>query len=447
MQRNSNEQGTMASKLDIARDYIMRNYNEGADFRWDVLSRKLQIRRGVEEEGSRGVGNEWKEVDTRAINAIACACAQETQVNITDREVRLVLNSEIIPAIHPLRDWMKAQEPYNPEEHGSTSWIDWLSSQVRVKGNLAPAAKDEFSNLAPEANLEQERWRKSFKKWFVAMVACWMFDEVVNHEVLVLIGRQGIYKTTWLEHLLPPCLRDYGTKMSFSGEMNKDERMRIAEFGLIHVEELDAMDRRELNKVKSFVTSSDVNERVVYGYTKERRIRVASFCGSGNDKHILTDLTGNRRWLMFEVESIDSSFLFGDEQVIPYGQIYGEAKWLISRHFNYWFDLEDIQELEKNNDRFMEIKNEEDLLDVYFAPANPGDNGAVFLATAEISQRLRDWGSIATPTPLSRLGKIIQKHGYIPRKSNGKQGYVVYVKQDIDNQHKLDARSATDDTG
>ena len=455
----------MASKLDIAREYIMRNYNEGADFRWDVLSRKLQIRKAdcanlapmakEREHSSLRSGQSpkdkdgvvWQDVDTRLINSIACDCAQETQVNINDKEIRLVLNSEAIRAVHPLRDWLKEQEPYNPTEHGGISMIDWLSSQVKVKENLALAAKDEFSNLAPEANIERERWRKSFKKWFVAMVACWMYDEVVNQQVLVLIGKQGIYKTTWLEHLLPPCLRAYQTKMSTSDELNKDERMRIGEFGLIHLEEIDALDRRGLNKMKSLVTSSDINERAAYGYTKERRVRVASFCGSGNEGHILTDMTGNRRWLMFEVENIDNPFLFGDESVYPYSQIYGEAKYLISRHFNYWFDMEDIEEIEENNARFMELKNEEDLLPVYFSPANPGDNGAVFLTTAEISQRLHDWGSIPKPMALNVLGRVIQRMGYLPRKSNGKQGYVVYVNQDLDSQRKLDARSATDGTG
>ena len=34
------------------------------------------------------------------------------------------------------------------------------------------------------------------------MVAAWLKDEVVNQQVLVLIGKQGIFKTTWLEQLL-----------------------------------------------------------------------------------------------------------------------------------------------------------------------------------------------------------------------------------------------------
>jgi len=40
------------------------------------------------------------------------------------------------------------------------------------------------------------------------MVAALFDKEVVNHEILVLTGRQGIYKTTWLNNLLSPELRE-----------------------------------------------------------------------------------------------------------------------------------------------------------------------------------------------------------------------------------------------
>ena len=55
-----------------------------------------------------------------------------------------------------------------------------------------------------------------------------MNDKVVNQHVLVLIGKQGIYKTTWLERLLPPELRGYGCKLCNLHDMDKDDRLRTA---------------------------------------------------------------------------------------------------------------------------------------------------------------------------------------------------------------------------
>ena len=103
-----------------------------------------------------------------------------------------------------------------------------------------------------------------------------MDDEVVNQHVLVLIGKQGIYKTTWLERLLPPELRGYGTKLSNLHDLDKDDRLRLSESALINIDEIDALTERELNQMKSIITSSDVNERAAYAYNKERHIRLAS---------------------------------------------------------------------------------------------------------------------------------------------------------------------------
>lgn len=276
----------------------------------------------------------------------------------------------------------------------------------------------------------------------MAMVASWLYDGVVNQQVLVLIGKQGIYKTTWLEHLMPPCLRAYQTKMTNVRDLNKDERLRIAEFGLINIDEIDSMNDRELNQLKSLVTTSDVNERAAYGYTKDRRLRIASFCASGNNREFLTDQTGNRRWLPFDVEMIDSPYNWGN--CFPYEQIYGEALYLIKNGFNYWFDLDDIAALENHVESFQKVSNEAELLPVYFSPANPGDNGAEFMTTAEISALLVSYGGIRQPLPINKLGSLLQKAGYQQRRVNGKRGYTVCVVSDITNQRKLDARSAED---
>ena len=285
-------------------------------------------------------------------------------------------------------------------------------------------------------------WKRSFRKWFVAMVASWLYDEVVNQQVLVLIGKQGIYKTTWLEHLMPPCLRAYCTKMANVRDLNKDERMRIAEFGLINLDEIDSMSDKELNQLKSIITSSDVNERAAYGYTKERRIRIASFCASGNKREFLTDQTGNRRWLPFEVESIESPYLY--DKCFPYEQIYGEALYLLRNGFEYWFELSDIEAMESHVESFHVESNEEQLLPVYFQPANPGDAGAVFMTAAEISSYLTNWGNIKKPLALNKLSTILRKSGYTLKRTHSKKGFVVFLRQDIDNQRKIEAKEAFD---
>ena len=455
------------TKQECAIKYITENYLDFDRLRHDIVSDKLQIRMDLEEvkgeehpktpRAFSGTplslevkGTEyWRELTKHDINSIVCHAAQEYDANITSREVMTALQSDLIPDVHPLREYIQLLRPYTPEQ---PDWIDFVASQVKVKtspesatdrceapvdrhsvavdGRSATPVDLHSQSTASRAsdlqcsasetnyskanyNSQSERseadrlWRICFKKWFVAMVASWMKDEVVNHQVLVLIGRQGIYKTTWLEHLLPPHLRAYACKLANSNDLNKDERLRIAEFGLISLDEIDSMNNRELNQLKSVITASDVNERAAYAYTKERRVRLASFCASGNRRDFLTDITGNRRWLPFEVESIQNPFY----TTLPYEQMYAQA-WALAQdpRFSYWFDLDEIEVLEEHNQHFRDERNEEQLLPILFDI--PAEGKGEFLTTAQISERLVTYGNIKKPMALSRLGVLMSSMGY-----------------------------------
>ena len=405
----------------------------------------------------------WKEMTKHDINSIVCHCAQECDVNITSREVMTALQSDLIPDVHPLREYVLSCREWTPDQ---PDWIDFVASQVHVRESAqdrpagcrsarvpvdgrsaAPvvfhnestasnaselqcsASETNYSEATHSSQRERSQasrlWRACFKKWFVAMVASWMRDEVVNHQVLVLIGKQGIFKTTWLEHLIPPHLRAYACKLANSNELNKDERLRIAEFGLISLDEIDSMNNRELNQLKSIITATDVNERAAYAYTKERRVRLASFCASGNRRDFLTDITGNRRWLPFEVESIQNPF----HTQLPYEQMYAEA-WALAQDplFSYWFDLDEIEVLEQHNQHFRDESNEEQLLPILFDV--PAEGKGEFLTTAQISERLITYGNIKKPMALSRLGMLLGAHGF-QKKTIGVQrlrGWLVYQR-------------------
>ena len=468
--------------------FIEDNYLQFSRLRHDVISDKLQVRVAhrlsaphnatsvigdpAEDAALSGYslefkgGEYWREMTKHDINSIVCHCAQECNANITSREVMTALQSDLIPDVHPLREYILSLPPFTPDQ---PDWIDFVASQVKVKPSPESATDrpagcrsaqvpvdgrsaapvvfhnestasnaSELQCSASETNYseatyssQRERseasrlWRACFKKWFVAMVASWMRDDIVNHQVLVLIGKQGIYKTTWLEHLIPPHLRAYACKLANSNDLNKDERLRIAEFGLISLDEIDSMNNRELNQLKSIITATDVNERAAYAYTKERRVRLASFCASGNRRDFLTDITGNRRWLPFEVESIQNPFT----TLLPYERMYAQA-WALAQDpfFSYWFDLDEIEVLEEHNQQFRDESNEEQLLPILFDV--PAEGRGEFLTTAQISERLVTYGNIKKPMALSRLGMLLGAHGF-QKKTIGVQrlrGWLVYQR-------------------
>ena len=80
----------------------------------------------------------------------------------------------------------------------------------------------------------------------------------------------------------------------------------MAQYGLVCCEELDTMRPSELKQLKAAVTMPSIDERAAYAHFHEHRPHIASFCGTGNNMQFLSDPTGNRRWLPFEVESIES---------------------------------------------------------------------------------------------------------------------------------------------
>ena len=436
----------------IACEWLEENYLQFGSLRHDVVTDRLQIRMADSlEDGSvyslefRGKEN-WRNLTDKDINTMVCQCVAEKGVNISTNEMWTALKSDMVPAVHPLRAWLDGLRPYTADQ---PDWIDLVAQKVTVKPSLlsddrpnglldrtscceTTALRDRTEgaerpmNLTGEADLtvseanglasnsslcERSKadalWRACFKKWFVAMVASWMKDEVVNHTVLVLVGRQGIFKTTWLDKLIPPELRAYSSKLPLSGQISKDDRLRLCENGMLNIDELDAMCGREMNIVKSLLTSTDVNERAAYGRLKERRVRLASFCASTNKREFLTDITGNRRWLPFEVESIQNPF----HTIIPYERLYAQAKALVEEGiFSYWFDMEEMEVLEAHNEEFRALENEEQLLPILFDI--PAEGKGEFMTTAEISDRLVSHGGIKKPMSTRQLGVIMGKMGF-----------------------------------
>ena len=396
----------------IACEWLEENYLNYGSLCHDVVTDRLQIRIADSLEDSsayslefRGKEN-WRNLTDKDINTMVCQCVAEKGLNISTNEMWTALKSDLVPAVHPLRAWLDGLRPYTADQ---PDWIDMVAQQVKVK----PSG--------------EELWRACFKKWFVAMVASWMKDEVVNHTVLVLVGRQGIFKTTWLDNLIPPELRAYSSKLPLSGQISKDDRLRLCENGMLNIDELDAMCGREMNIVKSLLTSTDVNERAAYGRLKERRVRLASFCASTNKREFLTDITGNRRWLPFEVESIQNPF----HTIIPYERPYAQAKALVEEGiFSYWFDMEEMEVLEAHNEDFRALENEEQLLPILFDV--PAEGKGEFMTTAQISERLVTYGNIKKPMALNRLGMLLGTVGYskVNRRIGGckTRGWLVYQR-------------------
>ena len=318
---------------------------------------------------------QWIPISNRLANSLWAEMSTVTRVNKQD--LYNIIESDYVPSFNPFKDYFERlpQNSTDGTDGEAKHAIHELAKTVHVKGGEE----------------EQIRWEYYLRKWLVAMVASWLSNDTVNNVILVLIGEQGAFKTTWFNYLLPPELKQYFYTKTNANRMSKDDLLTLAQYALVCCEELDTMRPSELNQLKAVVTMPSIDERAAYARYHEHRHHIASFCGTGNNPQFLSDPTGNRRWLPFEVESI----LSPREHPFDYEAIYAEAYALYKSGFKYWFAKEEIQELNKHNKTFETPHLEKELVDLYFRKPGPDESGefmsvarALQMVSASISQKL-----------------------------------------------------------
>ena len=267
-------------------------------------------------------------------------------------------------------------------------------------------------------NDEQFLFAEYLKKWLVGMVAGWVNPQVVNNVILVLIGPQGAYKTTWFNYLLPPELRRYFYTKTNASRMSKDDLLVLAQYGLVCCEELDTMRLSELNQLKAAVTMLSVDERAAYARYHEHRPHIASFCGTGNSLQFLSDPTGNRRWLPFEVESIEPPH----DNPLDYQAIFSQAYTLYRQGFRYWFSQQpEIERLAVHNQQFETANLELELVAQYFRKPQ-GNEPSEFISAAMALQIIG--ANITQKLSKDMVSRAFTKLGFQSRRTSNFRGYV-----------------------
>ena len=364
-------------------------------------------------------GNEgglgWFELTDQHVNSLYCRFCLDTGRQAKISDFYIIIESDFYPDYHPLKEYLESL----PAWDGVTDYIDRLASTVHVTG------------------CTQELHNRFFKKWMVAMVAAWLDDGTTNHEILTYIGEQGKYKTSFMTHLLPPALDKYFAIKHFNHSMSKDDRLALTELALIDLEELDNMRPEAVNLLKAITTDPAINLRPVWERYALRRQHIASFCGTGNNPRFLTDLSGNRRWLPFMVESIDSPW----ERTTDYDGIYAQAYTLWQQGFRYWFDDAENAELEQHNRQFEEPNIEEELILTYLRKPY-GDEAGEFLTATRIIELIGMY--VKCPLSPKRVAFAMNRLGYRQRRVGGVRGYnvIILTGNDIKEQQRFKARNS-----
>ena len=375
-------------------------------------------------------------VNDRIVNSLWSQMSTITRVNIQD--MYRVIESDYVPVFNPFKEYLNSLPQITQtstdnvsDEPGSCKPIvsqqQNLCKSVKSVGvqdkKQSVGDRDYIHELAQTVRVkggeqEQMLWHLYLKKWLVGMVASWISDDVVNNVILVLIGEQGAYKTTWFNYLLPPPLKQYFYTKTNANRMSKDDILTLAQYALVCCEELDTMRPAELNQLKAAVTMPSIDERAAYAHYHEHRKHIASFCGTGNNTQFLSDPTGNRRWLPFEVESIVSP----RDHPFHYEGIYSQALALYKSGFQYWFTKEEIQELNRHNRQFETPHLERELVSLYFRVPKEGENG-MFMTSARAIQIIGT--GISQKLNPTRVGLSFNELGFQRVRYHGIRGYLV----------------------
>ena len=368
LQNRRHEAGKSASVNDI-----IKFLGEHVDLRYNQITMRVEYRMKVEGEGKgedSSAPGLWQIINDRAVNTLWSEMSKTNRAAVQD--FFRVIESNYVQPFNPFIDYLGSL----PEWHeGDTDYIQQLADSVTIKGGEE----------------QQKLWTCYLRKWLVGMLAGWTLDDVVNNVIIVLIGAQGSGKSTWIAMVLPPELRQYFYTKTNASRLSKDDLLVLATYGLMLCEELDTMKPSELNQLKAAVTILTIDERAAYAHYAEHRPHIASFAATGNNVQFLSDPTGNRRWLPFEVESIQSP----REHPFDYPHIYAQALHLLRSGFRYWFTQQEIIELNLHNHKFEAPRLERELVALYFAHPTEEQHGIFMTASralqiigAGISQKL-----------------------------------------------------------
>jgi predicted P-loop ATPase len=321
----------------------------------------------------------FMQVDQRVLNTL-CIDARSQGVNCWDKDVSRLLHSQKMIDFHPFLTFMAEL----PEWDGI----------------------DRVSELAKRIS-DKPLWVNGFHRWMLAMAAQWMNlgGQCANAVAPLLVStQQGRCKSTFCSILLPEELQKfYIDKFDLTSESGCEQKLSL--FGLVNMDEFDRYSVRSMATLKNLMQLKKLNFRKSHRSYYSQLPRIASFIGTSNQKELLTDTTGSRRFLCVEVkEKIDCTRP-------DYDQLYAQLKAELLAGERYWFTSEEEQDIQQNNKMFYKHSPEEDVFFRCFRLPEEGEEG-VLLSPTEIFCRLQKrFPAAFRGSNASRMGKVLTALG------------------------------------
>ena len=241
--------------------------------------------------------------------------------------------------------------------------------------------------------------------------------------MLMLVGRQGMKKSTFFRLLLPPELRAYHhDRVDFMTK--RDAELYATRFCMVNLDEYDQHSASQVAFLKHLLQETDVKNRGVFERDIKHHRRYASFCATTNNPTPLTDPTGSRRYLCVKVDGvIDCDTM---KHPIDYAQLYAQIVEEIDGGLPSYFDAAAEMEIQKSNRDFYDLDDLPALFMRYFRLPKRGEEPAR-LTAIEIIEELREKNPDVTAdkSTMTRLGRIIKSMGFASKCVKGYKYHLV----------------------
>lgn len=389
------EKGMKGSKENIEK--MMKYLNEKYDLRYNMVMKYTEY---VPKD------KEWigfQAVEPRVQKSLTLE-VQLAGINVSIKDVRNFLESNFI-------------KNYNPvEEFLFTCYDNW-------------DGKDHIRALARTVPTNNPHWEDWFYTWFLAMVEQWhnrTGRQYGNSVAPLLISKQGYNKSTFCRRLIPPQLQ-WGYTDNLILSEKRQVLQAMSQCLLINLDEFNQISAKvQQGFLKNLIQLPNVKYKPPYGGHVQEFPRTASFIATSNMDDILTDPSGNRRFIGIELTGpIDVS-------VRPnYQQLFAQAEKAIWNGEKTYFDAEQTALIMENNRRYQQIDPVMQCFSESFTPTEDENEGTFMTAAAIFSELKAKYGASLEAKSLLSFGRCLKNIDGLKRKRTmkGTEYLVIRRKQ------------------
>lgn len=227
------------------------------------------------------------------------------------------------------------EQAYNPA-------ADWIASRPWDGLDRIQKLCD---TLVPREGYPPELRDIVVSKWLLSVAAAATQADFRCRGVLTLQGGQGIGKTSWgLALVNDPKLRKELIKVDHHLDpSSKDSQLGAIDHLIVEVGELDSSLRRDVARLKGFISSPTDKIRRPYGRVTVDYPRRTVFYATVNASDFLVDDTGNVRWWTIPCASINHA------HGIDMQQVFAQCAAMVRDGEIWWLTPEEERLLEGQN--------------------------------------------------------------------------------------------------